>query len=340
MPDCAPWPYGVRVTDWEWRPLTPNDVPAYTGLVSAAEAVDKTGENYSEEDLAEELKDESVDLDSDSWAVFDADQLVAVGVVHGSQQVWDVDSLHCFGVVHPSYRRNGIGRQLLARQLDRAEQIHLDRHPRHPARISMRPYDHVTSAAALAKAAGLRPVRHWYDMERDLRTDAPGVRALAQPLRLVPFTADRDDEVRRAHNTAFREHYGSTERDPSIWKQWFTGSRNFRADLSFFAIDNSQDDAVAGYLLGYFYDADAAVDGYREAWIGQLGTLPAWRGRGVGTALLAHALASYRSAGYEQAGLDVDTGNVTGALGMYERVGFTVVRSSTSWVREIQAVPA
>jgi ribosomal protein S18 acetylase RimI-like enzyme len=224
--------------------------------------------------------------------------------------------------------------------VERAKALHAERHPHRPARISMRPCDHVTSATALAKAAGLQPVRHWFDMERDLRGDAPDPRALAAPLRLAAYTADRGDKVRRAHNTAFRDHYGSTERDPAIWKQWVTGSRNFRAELSFLVLDESAHDAVAGYLLGYFYDADAAADGYREAWIGQLGILPGWRGRGVGTALLAHALEAYRAAGYEQAGLDVDSGNATGALGIYQRVGFEVVRSATSWVRAIPARPA
>lgn len=322
-----------------WRHLRDGDISAYAALAAAAEVVDRTGENYSEDDLAEEMQDESIDPARDTWAVLDGDRLIAVGAVHGQREVWDVDNLSCFGVVHPTYRGRGIGRRLLGEQLDRAETMHQERHPRHPARISMRPHDHVTSAVALAKAAGLQPVRHWFDMERDLRGDAPAGRVLPEPLRLVPYAAERDDEVRRGHNSAFRDHYGSTERDPATWKQWFTGSRNFRAELSFLVLDSSVSDAMAGYLLAYFYEADAAVDGYREAWIGQLGTLPGWRGRGVGTALLAYALAAYRAAGYEQAGLDVDSANGTGALGLYERVGFRTVRSSTSWVREIPARP-
>lgn len=326
------------MTELNWRTLTPEDVPSWTGLCVAAEAVDQTGENVSAEDLAEEVADESVDRARDTWVVFDGDRMVAMAVVHGSSEVWDLHTIGAFGVVHPDYRGRGIGRRLLHKQLERGEELHYERHPGHPARISMRPSDHVTSATALAKAAGLDPVRHWFDMERDLRHDAPPLRPLAEPLLLVPFTAARDDDVRRAHNVAFRDHYGSTERDPAIWKQWFTGSRNFRAELSFLVLAGPEDDAeIAGYLLGYFYDADAAIDGYRTAWIGQLGTLPAWRGRGIGTAMLAQALASYRAAGYEEAGLDVDSTNATGALGMYERVGFVVTRSATSWVRDLPA---
>lgn len=326
------------MTALQWRPLTGEDAPAWAELLAAAERVDQTGENYSVADLAEELQNGSIDLTRDTWAVLHGEQLVAVGFVHGDNQVWDVDNVHCFGDVHPAYRGRGIGRRLLGEQLARAEAMHRERHPGHRALISMRPYDHVTPSVNLARAAGLEPVRHFFDMERDLRHDAPPRRDPAAPLRVVPYVADRDDEVRRAHNTAFRDHFGCTERDASVWKQWFAGSRSFRAELSFLACDG--EDRVAGYLLGYFHEADAEADGYRKARIGQLGTLPQWRGQGAASALLSHALAAYRDAGYERSGLDVDSANGTGALGMYERVGFRTVRSSTSWAREIPARPA
>ena len=338
MPAEGSGPYGVPV-ELTWRPVTTDDVPAWAELVAAAEAVDRTGEHESVDDLAEQIADESLDLAGDSWAALDGDRLVAVGLVHGaSQAVWSVDTIYCLGCVHPDYRRRGIGNRLLARQLQRAEAMHGERHPRFPARLTVPAYDHVPSMAALAGSAGLKPVRHFFDMERDLRADAPAPRQPAAPLRVVPFTADRDDEVRRAHNTAFRDHFGSMERDPATWKQWFTGSRSFRPELSLLVLDGQAEDAaVAGYLPGYFYDSDAAADGYRTAWIGQLGTLPPWRGRGVASALLSQALIAYGAAGYERAALDVDSANGTGALGLYERIGFHTVRSSTRWVREVPA---
>lgn len=324
-----------------WRSLRPEDAAAGAELMAAAEAVDQTGEHYSGEDLEQEMRDESLDLAADTWAVLDASRLVGYGAVHGQTQVWDVGTVGCHGVVHPDYRGRGIGRRLLAEQLARAEALHAERHPGVPARITVGVYDHDESAKALVKAAGLTASRQFFDMERDLRTDAPAPWAARPPLRIVPFETARDEEVRRAHNVAFREHYASTERNPASWKQWFTGSRNFRAELSFLALDGrGEDAAVAAYLLGYFYTADEAATGRREAWIGQLGTLPAWRGRGAGSALLAHALSAYRAAGYQQAGLDVDSANGSGALGLYERVGFRVTHSVTSWERQVAAQPA
>lgn len=97
---------------------------------------------------------------------------------------------------------------------------------------------------------------------------------------------------------------------------------------------------VAGYLLSYFYAADAEATGVREAWVGQLGTRPPWRRRGLASMLLAAALAGYRDAGYHRAALGVDSENASGALGFYERLGFVVDHRSVSWAKPVDPVPS
>jgi ribosomal protein S18 acetylase RimI-like enzyme len=82
------------------------------------------------------------------------------------------------------------------------------------------------------------------------------------------------------------------------------------------------------------------VTGVREAWVGQVGTRPAWRRRGLASLLLATALAGYRRAGYQRAGLGVDTENASGALGLYERLGFVVDHRSVTWQKPVEAVGA
>lgn len=324
-----------------WRALRIEDAAACAELMAAAERVDDTGENYSVADVEEELADPARDLAVDTFAALDGERLVAMGHLIGSTEVWDVHMIGCPGIVHPDYRGRGIGSELVERQLVRAAELHAARHPTVPGKISFGVGDHVTGAVELMQATGLEANRQFFEMERDVRSGVPAPREPVAPLRLVLYTAARDDEVRRAHNQAFRGHYGSTERDPASWKQWFTGSRNFRPELSFLMLDGAQEDAaVAAYLLGYFYDADLSATGRRDAWIGQLGTLPAYRGRGAGSVLLSHALATYADLGYDQAALSVDSANGSGALGLYQRVGFGVTKCWTSWERQIPARPA
>jgi ribosomal protein S18 acetylase RimI-like enzyme len=154
-------------------------------------------------------------------------------------------------------------------------------------------------------------------------------------LDVVPFTWDRDDEVRRAHNAAFTRHHGSSERDAEAWGALFTGQRGFRPDLSRLAVE---DGAVVGYVLSYVYEADTAARGSREVVLGQIGVLPPARGRGVASALISEVLATAARSDCASAGLGVDTDNVTGALRLYESLGFRPVRSRVSWTLDLPAV--
>src|SRR3954469_19337217 len=135
-------------------------------------------------------------------------------------------------------------------------------------------------------------------MDRPL-TDLPEPRTVGG-IELVPFTWDRDDEVRRAHNAAFTEHHGSSERDEVSWRTWFTGSRSFRPDLSVLAV---ADGAVVAYVLAYVHESDTAATGVRQTELGQIGVLPPARGRGLAKATIAAALRAAAQNDCQRAGL-------------------------------------
>lgn len=327
-----------------WRPFRPQDAPAVADMLAAAEVVDQTDENVDAEDITEQLVNDLVDLDADTRVVWDGDEVVAMGEVSGQTQVRDVHNVWCGGAVRPTHRRGGIGRRLLAWQLDRGAALHAATHPQAPANVSVDVGAVNPGLHRLVRAESLNPVRSWFDMGRGL----DGALPVPQPIRgitLLPYDVGRDEEVRAAHTVTFRGHFGSTDRTPEEWRQYFTGSRAFRPELSLLAVvdepggndapsDNGQ---IAGYLLSYVYDADVAVNGRREVYLGQLGTLPRYRGRGIGSALLASAFTDWAVAGHEYACLGVDSENGTGALGLYQRAGMSVVKTWVSWARQIPA---
>ena len=141
----------------------------------------------------------------------------------------------------------------------------------------------------------------------------------ARRFRLEAFDPSIDEALRLTHNEVFRDHWGSTPRDAESWKVWFTGSRAFRAASSYVVLDG---ETIAAYVLGYEWEADTEATGVRELYIGQVGTRRAYRGRGLARATLAKLLAKAAQAGYQRAALGVDADNPTGALGLYEGLGF------------------
>jgi mycothiol synthase len=309
------------------RPLTADDVDAVAALLEAAEAVDDTGEHWDAEDLTEWWVNELVDLPRDGIAVCSpSGAVVAFATAIAPPTFRDAFGVYLEARVHPGSRERRIGRTLLGWQLARGREMHAERHPDAPARLTVVVPERMRPLESLAGRAGLAPVRWYRQMERPL-TDLPEPRAVPG-VELVPFSWDRDDEVRRAHNAAFTEHHGSSERDVASWRVKFTGQRSFRPDLSVLALAEG---AVAAYALVYVYESDAAATGIREAHFGQIGTLPTARGRGLATAAILRALQLAAGSDCRTAGLQVDSGNVTGALRLYESLGFDTRRTQVSW---------
>jgi mycothiol synthase len=67
-----------------------------------------------------------------------------------------------------------------------------------------------------------------------------------------------------------------------------------------------------------------------------LGVRPAWRGRGVGRALLLAAFGELQRRGIPAVELGVDLENQTGATRLYEQVGMRAVRRAERWEKELR----
>ncbi|MGY2004282.1 GNAT family N-acetyltransferase [Blastococcus sp. SYSU DS1024] len=333
MPALPTVPGGLAV-----RPLSSDDVPAVAELLIAAEPLDDTGEFPDAYDVAEEWAGWGVDPGRDGVAVTDADgALAAYAVVSASPTFRDAFRIVLDGRVHPAGRGQGIGTALLRWELARGAEVHAERHPEAPARLVVAVSGTQPRLERLVEQSGLEAERWYRTMERRL-ADLPETRQVSA-VDLVPFTWDRDDEVRRAHNAAFTEHHGSSERDAESWQRLFTGSRAFRPDLSVLAVAVA-DGAVAGYVLAYVYEADTRARGYREVVLGQIGVLPGARGRGLASAMIGDSLRAAAARDCTVAALDVDSDNVTGALRLYESLGFTTVRTRVAWSRSLPPVAA
>jgi mycothiol synthase len=309
------------------RALSADDAAAVAAVLAAAEPVDDTGEYPDATDMADWWKNWNADLDHDGVAVCDpSGLLVGYATVTASPTFREAFTVDLEGRVRPDQRGRGIGRALLSWQLARGAELHAEREPAAPARLEVAVPEAMTSLEALVRRAGLRPERWFRAMSRPLTglpavPDVPGIE-------LVPYSPDRDDEVRRAHNAAFTEHHGSSERDPATWQSLFTGQRAFRPDLSVLALE---DGVLLGYVLAYVFEADALALGQRRSDLGQIGVLPQARGRGLASAMIAAALHAAASHDCTGASLQVDTDNVTGALRLYEKLGFSTDRTRVAW---------
>lgn len=305
----------------DWRTPTRDDLAPWAALLAAIEAADRRGEVYGPDDLDDEW--DSVWSDPDRNALFGwvGSDLVAFGWLRVNAGGRAHHRIECWGGVHPAWRARGIGRELLARQLDRAKAIAPTLDASLPTRIDVEASAHRLDAIHLAQRLGFARRRMFFDVVRPLDDPLPDVSPLPPGIDLRPWDASLDEPVRLAHNEAFADHWGSEPRTPELWHQWSTGHRSFRPDLSFVCLAGRE---VAGYLLAGTFPLDWESTGRREGWVQTLGVRRAWRGRGLARALLRASLEAMRAApdALDTAILGVDAENLTGALRLYEGMGF------------------
>lgn len=308
----------------EFRPLAAADIDGWLALVVRIAEFEQAPWHMQRSELAAAVVDGRNPVAENSVAGFDAGGVLrAYGRVEKNPLG---EKAYVFGGVDPIWQRRGIGAAVLAWQEARV----VDRFAADgQARALARNYAEAdnTAMTGLLAGAGYSVVRYFSEMRRPL-DELPAV-ALPEGISIEPLTPALAEAVRLAHNEAFADHWGS---EPRSTEQWAVelGHEHLRRDLSTVALDSATGE-VAGYQLATVDPDPKASSGRREGYTELLGVRRAWRGRGIAPALLADAMARFAVAGLDHAALDVDTENPSGALGLYERMGYQPVRSSMAW---------
>jgi mycothiol synthase len=268
------------------------------------------------------------------------DQIVAE--VDGLLAGWATASIHAAQTgeqileanvrVDPDHRGRGIGRALLraaeARLRERAFA-----EPSDGRRIlSTYATDTAPGAGRLFESEGFRPVRYYFHMVR------PDLEGLAVPnlpdgFEVRPVRDADLDTIFDAEEEAFSDEWleaqptpedrlryvGDPRVDPALWEVAWSGAE------------------VAGIVFPTVDEAANATYHRRRVLLDAVAIRRPFRRRGLATALMLRALHAARDAGLTSADLWVDSANPSGALRIYERLGFEIALRSTAYHKELEA---
>jgi ribosomal protein S18 acetylase RimI-like enzyme len=229
-----------------------------------------------------------------------------------------------FGAVHPDRRGQGIGRDLLGWQLARAAEIHRATAPQAQWQAETGAVVGDDSADRLMARMGLTPVRYFFEMLAP--TKQTELVPLPDGLHSRPYQPELARSLYEAHMETFSDHWGYQKREYEPWLSITVRSANFRPDLSRIAFAGNE---IAGYVLGY---DNASAD---RVYIGQVGTRRPWRRRGLAGKLLTEVLSAAAGADKKLAALAVDADSPTGAVGVYQRVGFNLEYRAVAYRRPL-----
>ena len=314
-----------------WRPLSAEDTASLHALLGRIEEHDDPPYRSTREEVEDSALNQWTDLAVNSIAGIDADGVLrAYGVVIDAETRRAAPRTLLEGGVDPVVRHRGVGSAVLTWQVERAKEMLAEADE--PGRVIVHVEDGMDASADLVQRHGFTPGGFHTEMRRDLSTlDLPDEVELARPLQLVPWSAELDDAVRVAHGEAF-----GTGVEPPTPERWQEGRTYFVPEWSFLVLDRTSDRAqVAGYLLSSKYEQDWPTLGWSEGYVDILGVRAPWRGRRIATALVVRAMRAYAESGMEYAALGLDHADTDGSFGLFDRLGFTPTRGSTTYVLQV-----
>ena len=231
--------------------------------------------------------------------------------------------------VLPESRRRGVGTALVDTCFASLRERGMER-----VRSGVAVADFRSDGIRMLEKRGFERVRVFSDMRVSLDSIATGVgENEAVALETMARTRENAALLVRLSNEAFVEHFGHRDTQDEEEEFWQERAK----ELGYFDETTLArvDGEPVGFMIHGWNAKENRVLGVDRGWVFSIGVLKRWRGRGIATRLLIHALAELKAGGMTEAGLGVDDTNVTGAFRLYEKVGFRVHRKSFTYERPL-----
>lgn len=229
--------------------------------------------------------------------------------------------------VLPEFRHRGIAKRMLSEAIGSLKQRGMR------VATAWAQTDRV-ACVHLYESFGFKRVRSSSLMKRSLRDISTVEHSAPVNLREAKIESNEDIAlINKLDNEAFKEHFNYRPVTTDETRYMLLEMPWWRHQKAGFAI---LDDRPVGYVIAGVDVELNREKNVKHGMILDIGVLKAFRRRGIGSTLIFTAAEYLQSLEMENALLYVDDQNITGAMKLYEKVGFKV--SHKSAVYELQLV--
>jgi mycothiol synthase len=310
-----------------------SDFPEIAELITIAHSHDGIAWIPSARELAHEWSP-SPGFASASDAVVAELAGAAVGLAAVDWRLRDTKVVHNIEIwVRPDARRQGVGGALLAWAEDRARaSVRLGEGGPADVHHEVGGWGDsvVPGHAELAARHGYRVVRYGFEMRRPVDAPIPDA-PLPAGFEVRPVRPEDHRRIWDADTEAFQDSWERGKRVEEDYVRWFTAPW---LDTSLWQVA-WDGDQVAGSILTAIHAEENERLGLRIAWLDHVSVGRPWRRRGLAAALIASTLRILQERDVEVAALGVDAENPSGALALYERLGFTRHRTGIAYRKHL-----
>ena len=237
-----------------------------------------------------------------------------------------------FGYLLPEWREKGIGRAMLRRSERRLKQIAAGHEVDCAQQLAASAWDTQPGLQSLLREEGYRPIRYFYEMTRDLADDIPDL-PLPDGVEVRPVRPEHYRAIWEADHRAFQDHWGYSPGTENQYQRWLNHP-TFNPDLWQVAW---HEDQIVGMVLNFVDERENKKYSRKRGYTEDISVQRSWRRQGIARALIARSLRMHKELGMAETALGVDTENPTGALRLYEGMGYKPAKRSAAYRKPIRS---
>ena len=306
------------------------DLDAIAHLINTCEEVDRLDQGTSISELQQEFNAPSLDKARDIRLWEDAKgKLIGFAQLSVTEPGEVIDGWLWFRV-HPDARGGDVEAAAIAWGEVRMREVSAMQ----GGRVKLRTYARAEDCDRISVLAscGFKVDRYFCRMARSLSEPIPEPH-FPEGFALRQFPGEQEAAAWvEMFNQSFIDHWNHHDLTVDKFKHELA-KPDYRNDLDLIAV--ADDGTFVSFCSCEISVQQCDRTGRNEGWIACLGTRRGFRKMGLGRAMLLAGLHRLKAVGVATAILGVDTENSSGALRLYESVGFHNIRDSISYVKDV-----
>ena len=308
------------------------DYPAIVAVIEGSKETDQIDHTDTVEDIACAYR-HLVNCDPYQDTLF----VEMNGKVIGYARVWwilqsDGTRTYChFTLLLPQWRSQNIRPTMLRHNERRLREV-ASAHPRNiPRFLEVWAGDAEVDWVSLLVKESYKPIRYSFEMVRPNLDNIPDL-PLPEGLEVRPAEPEHFRKIWDAEAEAFQDHWGATQWRDEWFEQW-QEQPIFNPDLWQVAWDG---DEIAGMVLNFINQEENKEYNRKRGYTENISVRRPWRKKGLARALLARSFKVLKDQGMTEAALSVDAENISGALRLYESMGFRTVKRHATYRKPLE----
>jgi GNAT superfamily N-acetyltransferase len=300
-----------------------SDYPIMVSLIEKSKEVDGTEITLTTKDVANWFAHlENCDPTKDMLFIEINDNPVGASMAYWEEDPNDNLYYEHITILLPSWRGKGLRHIMVRFSESRLREIARSHPPEKSKKFWVFCEETETHLRSVLEDEGYQIFRYGFHLVRPTLEDIPDL-PLPHDIEIRPVIPEHYPAIISAWNEACKDLRGTIPFSDETFKEW-QGESTFDPSLWQVAW---QGDQVIGTTLCFINEPENKEYSRKRGYTELISVAKPWRGRGIAKALMARGMEALKERGMTEAALGVDAGNPSGALKLYEGMGFSITKT-------------